>query len=247
MEQFETYLPWIFDGVLAIYLLIMGIVGAKKGFFKGLVGFIGVIVAVVGAYLLAGPVANFLEAQFGWNTSLQGWFEENFLAAGGLTDYVLKEGDNFASIVGAIDIGIPPMILNFVFTNLVKIEGDFVGMTVAAVLAEKVSGVVMTALCGFVLFIVIAVILSLFSTVLSAIFNSLPLLGFVNGFLGFVLGLVKGVLFVCVVLFFMNMIPVDFIHNAIENSYVVKYVYQFLQTLLEMFGLISTVTPPVVE
>ena len=53
------------DLVLAVIFLVVAITGFRKGFLKSLIGLFGNFLALAGSYVLAAPVTQWLNQQFG--------------------------------------------------------------------------------------------------------------------------------------------------------------------------------------
>ncbi len=216
-----TFLPLILDIVVVLFLLIIVIVGWKKGLLRGLVGLISTIVAFFVAIFFAGTVADFAESTFGVTTSITGWMEGVLNGVDGFNVSMSDEG--ITTALG--NLGLPDFLADMVLgvVEQLNIEG---APTIAQVVAPVLAGFIATAICGIALFIVSAIVLNLLAGFLSKVFDKIPVIGAVNHLLGFVLGAVKGLIFVYIVLAVLSILPFEELQDALAQATVISWLYE---------------------
>lgn len=215
----------VLDLAAVIFILIMTLMGAGKGFLKGLVGIIGVIVAIALAYLLAGPFANLLEAMFGTTTAFTSSFSGYFGSIEGLNVAV---GDNSLAEAMTESLHIPSFLSELIFNKIIIVTGVDPEMTIAEVFSETFAIIIMQAISGVALFIIFSIVLSILVNLLTKLFEHISLLGYVNTILGLALGFVKGLLFVCVVVFVLYLIPAQGLQTCLSNTILLQYIEQLI-------------------
>ncbi len=232
-----AFLPLILDIAVIVFLLVFVIVGFKKGFLKGLVGLIGTAVAIVIAILCAAPLAGFLEDTFGMTTAISGNIENALNGVDGFTVPMTDEGLSAA----LANLGIPGFLSDMIIDVVAQlnIEGD---PTVAQVVAPVIAGFLATAICGVGLFIVAAIVLNLLAGALSKLFDKIPVIGAINHILGLALGLIKGLIFVYIILGVCSVIPVQAVQDTLAETTVIQWLYETNLIMLAIEN-ISALTP----
>ena len=121
----------------------------------------------------------------------------------------------------------------------VRYEGD---PTVAQVVAPVIAGFLATAICGVGLFIVAAIVLNLLAGALSKLFDKIPVIGAINHILGLALGLIKGLIFVYIILGVCSVIPVQAVQDTLAETTVIQWLYETNLIMLAIEN-ISALTP----
>ena len=93
-------------------------------------------------------------------------------------------------------------------------------------LMDKVHYYVCYLISFFIVFIAIKILTALLSKLLSSLVEKIPVVGKLNKFLGFVLGLVQGFLIVCAVVAVLRVIPSSNVQTFVEDTIFVKWLYQ---------------------
>lgn len=185
-------MKYILDGIAILILVITIIVGYRRGFLKSLVQFIGCVAAFILAFSLSAPAANFT-----FDTFLAEGLENT------LTEALVTNAD--AAPTELLQ-SLPEPILA-VLENSTQLQatlenlGDAAASTAETAVETLMTSVirpVAVSLIQFVAFILLFVILMFVARLLAKVIKpitKLPLLRQVDGALGAVLGLIKGVLF----------------------------------------------------
>ncbi len=188
-------------GCAAVLLLFL-IIGLSKGFVNQIFGLLGSIAALVLAGVLCGTVVNALNGSLGVVDSLAESLGSNLGNAEWLT-WSINE-NNIREACNSINL--PEFIADFaveqaanvgtVYSNL----GELISHTLANIIVSGIAYVVLFAVLKFVIF--------LFKKIFEKLVT-LPGLHSADKLLGSVLGLIKGVIAVYVILFFLSIIPVE--------------------------------------
>ncbi len=93
-------------------------------------------------------------------------------------------------------------------------------------LADKVNIYICYLLSFFIAFIVVKLITAIFSKLLSSLIDKIPLVGKLNHFLGFVLGLVQGFFVVCGAVAILRVIPSANIQLFASDCFFVGWLYE---------------------
>jgi uncharacterized membrane protein required for colicin V production len=215
----------ILDLAAVLFILIITLIGAGKGFLKGLVGIIGIVLAIVVAYFLATPCANLLETLFHTTTALTTKFTNYFQGFEGLNQVA---GD--ASLAQAMtdNLHIPSALSEFIFGKVIVITGYDTSMTFAQIFGKTFAILIMQAASAVVVFIIFSILLSILVKILTAAFKHVALLGYANTFLGLLLGAVKGLIILCLVIFVLYLIPYEKLQSILSETVFIQYVENLL-------------------
>lgn len=170
-------MPWV-DIVVCAFLLVMGIIGYFRGFFKTLISFFGTLVTLIIAILLAKFVSGWLENLFGMTTAFSNWIKPT--VADECADGVLS---GVLLIFGKILMG--HSVYNIDNPETVQSE-EFI-----SAFSGELGNIIATVATVIILFVVIKIVL----LILNKVFEKLTqdkVIGDLDKFLGFVLGLLKG-------------------------------------------------------
>lgn len=226
-------MSWVLDMAAVAVMILMLVLGVRRGFIKSAVRLIGMIAALVAASLVSAPVA--------------GWIFDRFLEAP-IQTAVAQEAAN-ATVAAAKTVQEQMMSVIQALPAVVQGAFDMAGMTVtqtgAPVAADALTAMLMESvlepLCVsfmqvvlfLVLFIGLYIVARLIAKALDKIFNALPLIRQVNGLLGGVLGLCEGVAVVYVLTLglrlYMTMAGADSVVSSadLEATYLVNYIMDF--------------------
>ena len=171
------------DLVLAVIFLVVAITGFHKGFLKSLIGLFGNFLALAGSYVLAAPVTQWLNQQFGIAELLAG-------PIGRLLPMPESFSTVMASFIGLgqlysyLDQSILPASLRENIIMAVQEQINAVGVGVYATMADVIATTVaMSVLKGLVfiaLWALLCVALFLVSHVLAGVVHLVPVVGLVD-------------------------------------------------------------------
>ncbi len=163
--------------------LVVAITGFRKGFLKSLIGLFGNFLALAGSYVLAAPVTQWLNQQFGIAELLAG-------PIGRLLPMPESFSTVMASFIGLgqlysyLDQSILPASLreNIIMAVQEQINAVGVGVyaTMADIIATTVAMSVLKGLVFIVLWALLCVALFLVSHVLAGVVHLVPVVGLVD-------------------------------------------------------------------
>lgn len=224
----------IIDLIVVLYILIMALIGIKRGFVKMLFKLCGTLAIIIGAVLLArpfgealvSPIGHFIEnpitewmaglttesgiqiftQSFNWgDPAVQNELLPMALSAMGLPSFL-------SGII--VDLGI--------FSSMLEGVGE---VALIDVLPAGITAIAMTVIAFVILLIVLAILVYVIKRLLTNL-TEFSLFGGINKILGFIFGLVQAYLVVSVILAVVSYIPapgiLETIQAQIEASYVVK-------------------------
>lgn len=197
------------DIIIIAILVLMTIIGYKRGFFKSLTGIVSVIVSFAIAVCFFTQVADFLKTTAVYEAIYEN-IEKNVVAS----DENSEENEN---------LSIPEKLFKSVEDSAEEIR-DGVVMS----FAEKIADVTVKMLSIVILFIVARVIVWIIIA-LFGIVKKLPLVGWFDSLLGAFLGFVRGFLIVYIVLFIIAMFssfnPGNALTEKVNQSEFAKIMY----------------------
>lgn len=187
----------IFDvAVFAIVILLL-LLGYKRGFIRTVINLIGYAVSAVLAYFLSQPLATFIFDAFFRKGSVD-------MINGELTK--LSGGQSVSSLLDSAFAAIPERVMALASSYvgpLDEIKASIAASApttadVAAAVVEQVIGPIVTIMIQsfafLILFIVFCILVKIITKALKII-DKLPVIGTANAVLGLVVGLVQAVIF----------------------------------------------------
>lgn len=182
----------IFDLILLALLLVVAFAYARRGFAAGLVQFVGNLASLVGALVLSREAAPLLFERF---------FQSGFVSS--IQNTITAEGTvNIQSTIEEYAGFLPEGIKESLTQSAAGLL-DSGAPDLAVKLVDQVIAPLLTPIIAIVLFFVAFALCRLLVALLVAVFtniNHIPLVGTVNRFFGFVMGLLAGVVDVYLVL-----------------------------------------------
>ena len=210
------------DLLLAAVLAFFVFLGAKRGLFKSLAGLLVLVVAIVGAVILASyavePVGN----------ALYPMVENRFIEMIPLPEEMDLAGSELLVAIGAVQQKLAEFGLDLPASELLSgIDGGAIVSAAAKMLFLSVLQGILTVLIFILLLIVLKLLVGTFNLVFK-----LPLLHFANVLGGAVFGLIEGTLFVFLAIFILQKCGVPLSHYA-EGGVILPFFLSYTpQTLL---------------
>ena len=175
----------VFDLVMLALLLVVAFAYARRGFAAGLVQFVGNLASLIGALVLSQRASPVLFEEFfqtGFVTSIQ-----NTISAEGTVN-IQATIEKYAGFL-------PESIKESLTASAAGLLGSS-APDLAAKLVDEVIAPLLTPIIAIVLFFVAFALCRLLVSLLVAVLtnvNRIPLMGSVNRFFGFLMGLLAGV------------------------------------------------------
>ena len=205
---------FVLDAGVLLVIILLAVVGAKKGFIKSCADFCGSLLAMIGAGVLSGPAAEWVYSVF-FRTALE---EKITTAVAGLgaADAVDTVFSDFPDVIQRA-LNAAGITEGSVMAQLQSgAEGVAQGITNA--LSPMLIGLI-RVLAMFVLFLLLTIAIRAVATLLTGLFE-LPVLHGLNSVLGAVFGCLLAVLFLWIglacVQVFLPMLGAD-IQNAFQT------------------------------
>ncbi len=190
----------IVDIAFLVILAIFLIVGLCKGFVKQIFGALSSVIALVAAYFLCAYLVKFLEQQFGLLTKLAEAIGSQIGTTGVAGEPASKEAIEKA----VSEFGLPAFIADYAKAQL----GTDTSLKIYQLFGNILGNLVLSAGCFIVLYIVFRLVLVLLCKLLQSVVKA-PGLNALDRILGMLLSLVKGVLVLYVIIFVVDVIPVN--------------------------------------
>lgn len=231
----------IIDVVVIGVLVVLGLIGLKKGLLKSILSLFSWVVCLLVAFWAAKYVAVWLNGLYNFsgligNGIAKSLNNSNAFFAQSLNAY---EAGGKEALIAAI-----PSDVNGLLTQLIKVvfSNSQVDMTstdtIGYFVGSSLGHIAMVIISGLLVFIVLKIVVALLSKLFTSI-EQTKILGGLNKVLGLVLGLLKGAIFIIianVLLVALTLIPTA---NKIitpliqDNTHVEKVVYNKTD---ELFG-----------
>lgn len=225
----------IVDLILLLFVVLFGIIGYFKGFFRELLSFLGFIGSVIVSIFANSYFANFLNSILGWGTSISNYIMGQIATISGT--FNVDTGNTVEELHDIINNSGAGLAYKELLKQVVN-HADFSqgALTVAKAVGDVVSGLVMMVISFAILFALIRIVVFILDKLLSRISRE-SAVGVVNKWFGLLLGAIKGVAFLAIILvvcYLLCMIPSvnDFISPYIQSSYVTKHIYEYLGNLV---------------
>ena len=198
----------IMDGAALLLLIIFAVGGLRKGFVKTFFGVFGTIISLVLAALLCASVAKFVESKFGLVTTISNW------VSGTLSNIFGEELMNmpleYATEENLTEAGVSGFILKILLSiDTSAVDGS---TPLKDVLAPVFGFYISAGICAIGLFIIFKIILFIIGEIFRKL-HELPVIGAVDGLLGFAFGLVQGAIIVEIIISIIGIIPIDAVQS----------------------------------
>ncbi len=208
--------------------------GYLRGFIRTIFGLGGFIVAIIASYFLSTPLAKIV-FKMGFVEDIRISLNNNYSEIAAIDLNSLMGGGNTLDTIGSLANLSPdtlnylsenPIISKLLGTNSIDTVTELVGSSVTMI--DTVLFSVITAICGFIIFIVVKLMLGFFKRSMHRAVSSVKMLNWANRLSGGLLGLTTsyGLIYV----FANYLLPVvvwispsnDFI-NDVNNSFILGY------------------------
>lgn len=208
------------DAVVVLGILIVAIVCAKRGFVTCFFGFVSTLAALILAFALAKPIVALTNGLFG----LQGFFSDKFTVA-----FSKLAGFNVDISGHGVEAALADKNLPAILANLAVSEfgsGTLAaGTTLGIIVGRTTASLTVTVISFISLFIIAKLVLLLLRNIFNAIIEKMTLFNILDGFLGALVGLLQGVIIVCLILSILAVIPSQGMVNFFNQTLVLKVLY----------------------
>ena len=167
----------IIDIVIVLMSIILIIVGYKKGFIKKAIGFIGILVAIIIAFMFCKQLANcFVGTDFMYNQIYESIYDKAISA------FTLANGEEETIKQVLINMEMPEFFAGL-FAKVIGEQYD--SIKIATSIALYFTDFLMTIICFFIIFVGV-ILLTLIFKLLATILRENAIIRFLDGILGIV-------------------------------------------------------------
>ena len=230
----------IIDAAIVLALVIVGIIGFKKGFLHTIISLFSWVVCLIIAFFTAKYVAGWINGIYNFSSLIGNGITKSFAGMGEVFTQAINTFESkdalVAAATGASSNGLLDQLIKVVFNNS---SVDMTSTeTVASFLGASLGHIIMVIISGILVFIVLKIVVALLTKLFDKIAKT-KVLGTLNKILGLILGVVKAGLIIVVlniVLVGLSMIPA--VNKTItpiitNNTHVEKVIYNKTD---ELFG-----------
>ncbi len=218
----RVWTNYIVDLILVAVLVGFALVCAKKGFIECFFSFVSVIAALLAAILLSKIFISILDNWFNITGLFTNMFQSALLKIEGF-DIDISVGGLTAALA---DKNLPKFLIDLVVDNFGN-ENIAAGTTLALLVGETLSKLVVSAIAFVVLFIGAKFLMKFLKKILKFMASKIKILGAVDQLLGAAVGLIEGLLVVSAVLGILAVVPSEVITSYVSNSIVAGWLYNY--------------------
>lgn len=211
---------FVIDILAVIVIIGVAIVSAKRGFADCLFGFISTIVAILLAFLLLKPIMNWTNGLFGLQGTLENGCTAVLSKIKGFSMDISNQGISEALAGKAL-----PQFLIDAIVSSVGNESIPVGTTIAMLAGDALGGFIAGLIAWLVLFFIAKLILMLVKTLVCSVIENLPIVSSLNTLLGFVLGVLQGLLIISAIVAVLSILPIPSASTFFSNCMFVGWLY----------------------
>ena len=224
-------MPLIIDVVGIVFLLIFAVKGMREGFGQIFFATFGTIICLVLSVLLCSTVANFLQTQFGLATMISGKIEGSLTGVFGAEVLAVPLESVNAETLKVLNVNV---FLQKIILGVAQGSQLPADTTLANVLFPTITYYVLMVCCAILLFIIFKIIIKIFSASAEKL-RSIVVIAALDEFLGLVLGLLGGIIYLELIIMLINIIQIEAvqnIYNMIAGTNVIGKLHGFLQGIL---------------
>ncbi len=193
----------IVDGIIVVIIILIALIGMKKGLTVCAVNFFSLIIALVVAFSLCKPAANFIIA----NTTIDDVISQNIKSAIPLSN---------TNVNMEADANLPEGIRNYI--NTATTTANDAKEAAINSTAEQLTNEAITVLAFIAIFIIVNLALSIVK-ILSKVVTKLPILKQIDKVGGLVCGALEGI-----ILIYVAFAIISIISPMIKDTLLLKYI-----------------------
>ena len=181
---------------------------------------ISTIVAIILGFVLLNRVITWTNGLFGLQNTLVNACAKAFAKIKGFDIDVSAVGIQNA----LADKNLPSFLVKIIVDGIAN-DGVPQGTTLALVVGGALGRLGTKLIAFLTIFLIVKLVLRVLEKVLSTIINAIPLVGTLNGLLGFVVGALQGLFLVCAVVALMSIIPSQAISATLRQCTLIGAIY----------------------
>ena len=213
-------MAYIVDIVVVAVLLIYAIRNGKKGFIGCVFGLLVTIISLAVAFFCAETVLELTDGFFSVQSLLTEKITESLSSIQGMEAPLAGEDIN-AVLEGT---KLSPFLIKIIVDS-VAVEGAAPGTTLASHIAVTIAEFSTLVITGIVLFLLCKIILTFIEKLFTKAVDSIKFIGFINTFLGALIGAVKGAIAILLVIAVVSIVPNEAITDFFDSTLFVGYFF----------------------
>ena len=224
----------IIDLILIAFILLIGIVGLVKGFFKSFLSLFGFVGAIIVSVLLREQIADILENLFGIETMLNNFTVEKIGEINSeLVNYKTADASSLITMVNGLEINV---ILKGIFIKTISGATIIDPVSVADIVASPIAHYITVAIGVVIATILIKIVVLILNATVGKLAKGKVFGGF-NRLFGFIFGIAKGGVYVVALMCIVTVASLlpsvnNFVKPYIESTTVTKFCYEKVNTVV---------------
>jgi len=209
--------PYLLDGILLAFLLVLLLLGLRDGFFEMLGRLLTTIVSLIVTLLLIGPATRIINGiPFVSNLAMR--------LSDGILAPLRKTVAGIPEIIAGFNL--PPFLEKLMLTELST--SDPAGAVRYENLSALIARFTLTALLFLLIFAATAILIRSLAHLLTRLVNELPILGLANRLAGGAAGLAYGLVLVSIAMLLLGLAAPVFpkVISAVEDTFLLDYLYR---------------------
>ena len=226
----------VLDIIVVAVIIGCGAAAWRKGFIRAAFGFLPMAAALAGTHFVSPYVGKFLRGTFLFD-SLSGSIEDSMGLDKALQDGAMKTQTEIIEAMPLPDFLKEALMENNNPVIYQLLDVDSLKEYIAGFLANVCLNILSVILAFLLIYIAVTIVLNALH-----LFSKLPVLGLINHFMGFLIGAVKGLLFVwlgfILLTFFQCKANLNGLFVTMDATYLAKNLYEnniLLQFILTIF------------
>ena len=231
----------LFDVLIIAILVIFGLIGLRKGFFKSVLSLFSTLVVIILSIAFAGHLAKLINKIYDFTGLIAGKLCSGIASMGAFYSETIPAGVSGKDIVNNIPSstnGFLKKLMSYVLEPLSA--GDIEGATVAEIVSGSFASIIMLIISAIVLFIAIKIVIAIASRLFDNITRN-RVFGATNKLLGLGFGVVKGFLILIIfviVLTLLTVIPA--VNTKItpiiqDHTKIARPIYNYTDEMVEKY------------
>lgn len=214
----------VLDAVVIAVILGCAVVAWKKGFIRAAFGLLPMVAALAGTHFVSPYVGKFLRGTFLFD-SLSGSIRDSMGLDQALKESAVKTQTEMIEAMPLPDFLKEALVENNNPVIYQLLDVDSLKEYIAGFLANVCLNILSVVLAFLLIYIAVTIVLNALN-----LFSKLPVLGFLNHFMGFLIGGIKGLLFVwlafILLTFFQCRADLEGLFAAMDATHVAKHLYE---------------------
>lgn len=218
----------IIDLIVIGVILLIGIIGTIRGFFKSFLSLFGFLGAIIVSIIFREQIAELLESVLG----LESMIEEFVIKKTGeinaeLINYKTADSSSLITMVNGLELNV---ILKGIFIKIISGATILEPVSAAEIIASPIAHYITIAVGVVIATVLIRVLVLILNATLGKLAKG-KVFGRFNRLLGFIFGSLKGVLLVAVIMGLTTVLSLfpsvnNFVTPYIESTTITKFCYE---------------------